>query len=273
MLLTDTQKFSQTDEKPNFMHGLWGRAGTEQPSTLRMDNVLQMLRTRFAVDSVVITLAGKDNEVVKVRCGDDPLEMDYRNALTACARGDAEVFVIEDVEPGEKTADSRRKTLRFYAGAPIVVSPLGAPVGTLSLMAAQPKAFSQMDRTIFRSAALAISAMMAMPQNAEMAVKIALASDKSVVVIDHSQAIEAVNQCFTKLTNLDYHDVYRLGVEQLLCLDRPHAGAVILSHALLVEIATQGLTRCMTKAAAQCLSRSCCSRCQTNKATSAKPFC
>ena len=247
MLLTDTQKFSQTDEKPNFMHGLWGRAGTEQPSTLRMDNVLQMLRTRFAVDSVIITLAGKDNEVVKVRCGDDPLEMDYRNALTACARGDAEVFVIEDVEPGEKTADSRRKTLRFYAGAPIVVSPRGTPVGTLSLMATQPKAFSQMDRTIFRSAALAISAMMAMPQNAEMAVKIALASDKSVVVIDHDQAIEAVNQRFTKLTNLDYHDVYRLGVEQLLCLDRPHAGAVILSHALLVEIATQGLTRCMTK--------------------------
>ena len=247
MLLTDTQKFSQADEKPNFMHGLWGRAGTEQPSTLRMDNVLRMLRTRFAVDSVVITLAGKDNEVVKVRCGDDPLEMDYRNALTACARSDAEVFVIEDVEPGEKTADSRRKTLRFYAGVPIVVSPHGAPVGTLSLMATQPKAFSQMDCSVLQSAALAISAMMVMPHDAAMAAKIVLLAKQSIVLIDHNQAIEAVNQRFSKLTNFDHHTVHRIGVEQVLCLDRPHAGALVLNHALLVEIAAQAATRCMTK--------------------------
>ena len=247
MLLTDTRKLGQTDEKPKCIHGLWAQAGVEQPSTLHMDAVLRMLRTHFDVDSVIITLAGKDNEVVKVRSGADPLEMDYRNALKACAVGNAEIFVIEDIEPGEKTADSGQKALRFYAGAAVVTSPRGSPVGTLGLMAAQPKAFSQMDRNILASAALAISAMMVMPHNPAMAAKIALAAVKGVVVIDHNQVIEAVNQRFTELTNFAHHDVQRMGVAQLLCLDRQHAGAVVLSHALLVEMATQGMTRCVIK--------------------------
>ena len=247
MFLTDTRKLSQTREKPNCIHGLWAQAGVEQPSTLRMDAVLRMLRTHFDVDSAIITLEDKDNKVVKVQSGADPLEMDYRNALKACAGGDAEIFVIEDIEPGEKTADSEQEALRFYAGASIVISPRGSPVGTLSLMATQPRAFSQMDRNVLESAALAISAMMVMPHNAAIAQKIALAAAKSVVVIDHNQAIEAVNQRFTELTNFAYHDVQRMGVAQLLCLDRQHAGAVVLSHALLVETAKQGMTRCVTK--------------------------
>ncbi len=220
----------------------------EQASTLHMDGVLQMLRTRFDVDSVVMTLVDKRDEVVRVRAGADPLEMDHSNALKACAGGDTEVFVVEDIEPGEKAADSEQKSLRFYAGVPIVITPRGSPVGTLSLMATRPKTFSQIDRRVLQSAALAISAMMVMPHDAAIAAKIALAAEKSVVLIDHNQAIEAVNHRFAKLTGLDYHAVHRIGVEQLLCLDRPHAGAVVLNHALLVETAAQGMTRCMVKA-------------------------
>lgn len=226
---------------------MWALAGVEQPSTLHMDAVLRMLRTYFDVDSVTITLAGKDGEVVKVRCGADPLEMDCRNALKACAGGDAEIFVVEDVEPCEEAAGSEQKTLRFYAGAAVVAGPHGPPVGALCLLATQPKAFRQLDRNILASAALAISAMMVMPHDPAMAAKIAVAAVKSVVVIDHNQAIEAVNRRFTELTHFAYHDVQRLGVAQLLCLDRQHTGAVVLSHALLVETATHGMTRCMTK--------------------------
>ena len=247
MLATDTLTTAQPDSNLIAIHTLWGQAVVEQPSTRRMDGVLRMLRKRFDVDSVIITLANKRGEVVKVRSGADPLEMDYGNALKACAGGKAEVFVVEDIEPDEKAADSEQKSLRFYAGAPIVIVPRGSSVGTLCLMATQPKAFSQIDRKVLQSAALAISAMMVMPHDAAMAAKIALVAEKSIVLIDHNQAIEAVNQRFSKLTNLDYHTVHRIGVEQLLCLDRPHAGAVVLSHALLVESAKQGMTRCMTK--------------------------
>lgn len=247
MLSTDTRKSKPVNESLSYIHALWGRQGLEQPSTMRMDTVLRMLRTHFHVDCIVVTLVSEDGEVVKVRCGADPLEMDCLNALNACSKGDAEVFIAEDIVPSKFINDFEQKALRFYAGAPIVIEPRGTPVGTLSLFATKPKAFSQKDRNVLRSVALAISAMMVMPHNAPMAAKIALAGDKSVVLIDDNQVIEAVNQRFTKLTNFHYHDVRRIGMDQLLCLDRPHAGAIILSHALLVEIATHGMTRCMTK--------------------------
>ena len=228
------------------LHALWGREEDIQPTALRMDAALRMLLDRFKADSAVVTLSGADGTFVKMVCGTDPLAMDCRNALKACAAGGNGIFVIEDVALRDEV-DATRQSMRFYAGAPIVAATNGAPVGTLSLMAAQPLKLSEVDRALLQSAALLISAMMVMPHNPGVATKIALSAEKSVILVNEDQAIEAINKRFTQLSRFDYHDVQRIGLEQLLCLDRPNAGAIVIGHALLTEIAGRGMTRCMTK--------------------------
>ena len=263
MFSHETATTQQSQSDTDSLHALWGREGVEQPCTLRVDGVLRMLLKRFCVDSVVITLRDKDGAVVKIRRGENPLETDYGSALAACADGDRNMCVLEDVDTADKTADitvaitaaitadktadSAQKKIRFYAGAPLFIEPLGDPVGALSLMATQPKTFSDTDRSILKSAALAVSAMLVMPHNPAAAADLALSAQEGVVVISHDQAIEAVNQRVTQLTHLSPTDAQRLGVEQLLCLNKEHAGAVVLGHALLVEQAAHCRTRCRTK--------------------------
>lgn len=214
---------------------------------LQMDGVLRMLLKRFGVASVVITLRDKDGAVVKICCGDNPLKLDYSSALAACAGGSHTICVFEDIETTGQAASLAPKTIRFYAGAPLFIEPGGEPVGALSLLATQPKTFSETDRFILASAALAVSAMLVMPHNPAAATAIALSAEKSVVLLNHHQAVEAVNQRFTQLTHLSAADAQRMGVDYLLCLQREHAGAVVLGHALLVETAAHGKTHCRTK--------------------------
>ena len=247
MLQTDNPKIWQSSSEAVTLHALWGGEEDAQPSTIRMDAALKMLRDRFKVDSVVVTLKDADGKFVKIVCGVDPLMMDCRNALKACAEGGNGVFVIEDIELRDAADHPTRQAMRFYAGAPIVAGTDGALVGMLSLMAAQPVTLSETDRAVLQSAALLVSAMMIMSHRPEAAARIALSADKSVILVNHDQAIEAVNKRFTRLSSFDYHSVQRIGLEQLLCLDRPNAGAMVIGHALLAEIAGQGVTRCMTK--------------------------
>ena len=244
---TDIPKIWQSTKDVISLHVIWGRETDNQPSTIRMDAALKMLLDRFKVDSAVISFNSTESTLVKVVCGIDPQMMDCRNALKACAEGGNGVFVVEDIALRDSADHPTRQAVRFYAGVPIVASTDGIPVGLLSLLAAQPITLSETDRAILQSAALLVSAMMIMPHRPEVAAKIALSADKSVLLVNHDQAIEAVNKRFTRLSSFDYHAVQCIGLEQLLCLDRPNAGAMVIGHALLAEIAGQGITRCMTK--------------------------
>ena len=247
MLSTDIPEIWQSSSDAVTLHALWGREEDSQPSTIRLDAALKMLLDRYKVDSAVVTLKDAESTFVKIVCGADPLMMDCRNALKACAEGGNGVFVVEDIALRDAADHPTRQAMRFYAGAPIVASTDGTPVGTLSLMAAQPVTLSETDRAILQSAALLVSAMLIMPHRPDVAAKIALSAGKSVILVNQDQAIEAVNKRFTQLSRFDFHDVQRIGLEQLLCLERPNAGAMVIGHALLAEIAGQGMTRCMTK--------------------------
>ena len=247
MMASDIPKIWQTSSDSVTLHALWGREKETKPSTIRMDAALKMLLDRFKVGSAVVALKDADGTFVKIVCGTDPLMMDCRNALKACAEGGNGIFVIEDIALRDAADHPTRQAVRFYAGAPIVAGADGTVVGMLSLMAAQPVTLSETDRAVFQSSALLISAMMIMPHRPEVAARIALSAEKSVIIVNHDQAIEAVNKRFTRLSSFDYHAVQRIGLDQLLCLDRPNAGAMVIGHALLAEIAGQGMTRCMTK--------------------------
>ena len=246
MLSTDIPQIWQSSSDAVTLHALWGREEDSQPSTLRMDAALKMLLDRFKVDSAVVTLKDAEGTFVKIVCGADPLMMDCRNALKACAEGGNGVFVVEDIALRDAVDHPTRQAMRFYAGAPVVAGTDLTPAGMLSLMAAQPVTLSETDRAILQSAALLVSAMMIMPHRPDLAAKIALSAGKSVILVNQDQAIEAVNKRFTQLSRFDFHDVQRIGLEQLLCLERPNAGAMVIGHALLAEMPVVGLTRCHT---------------------------
>lgn len=244
---TNTPEVWQSGSDAVALHAWWARDEDIQPSTIHMDAALKMLIERFKVDSAVVTLADADGTFLKMSCGIDPLSMDCRNALKACAEGGNGLFVIEDIPLRSAAEHPARQAVRFYAGAPIIASAGGTPVGTLSLMASKPITLRETDRAILQSAALLVSAVMIMPHRPDIAAKVAISASKSVIIVNHDQTIEAVNSRFSQITRFDSHAVQHIGLEQLLCLDRPTSGAIVLGHALLAEISGQGMTRCMTK--------------------------
>ena len=116
----------------------------------------------------------------------------------------------------------------------------------LCLICVQPRGLSSAERMLFESLANTISAILLMPHNPTAAEATALMAEESVLLLGASQMIEAVNPRFTKLTSFTAIDLVKTGVDDLLCLDRPSSGALLISHALLAELPVVGLTRCHT---------------------------
>jgi PAS domain S-box-containing protein len=232
------------------LHTLWGDAKTDLPVAPAFDGLLHALKTRFNVAAVMISIASQDNAVVNIRSGAEPSSLHCREALVACAAAGHGVFVVEDIavpssEP-QPDGNVKETPVRFYAGAPLVISPGGQPVGALCLIGTRPQVFNPGDQRVLKSLAVAVSAMLVMPHKPAIAAAIALTAEKSALLINHDQAIEAINPRFQQLTGFAQADLTRTGVEELLCLDRPHSGALVLSHALLAEQPCVAMTRCHT---------------------------
>ena len=207
--------------------------------------MLRILKTRFRVTTAMVFMAQQGAVVINMCSGREPSELDCAGALALCQNQPDQLLVVEDVPDGHE-AMAGRNPVRFYAGAPLVISPGGRPTGMLCLMCVQPRGLSSAERMLFRSLASTISAMLLMPHNPIAAEAIALMAEKSVLLLGASQMIEAVNPRFTKLTSFTVHDLLKTGVDDLLCLDRPSSGALLISHALLAETPVVGLTRCHT---------------------------
>ena len=185
--------------------------------------------------------------VINMRSGSDPVQLDSCKALTLCRNQPDELFVIEDSEaPGDDLAGLQ--SVRFYAGAPLVISPRGAATGMLCLIDTKPRGFSRAERLLLMSIASAVSALLVMPHSPAAAQAIALQAQKSVLLLDQTQMIAAVNPRFTELAGFEAADLLKTGVDDLLCLNRPSSGAVQISHAMLTEIPVLAFTRCHTKA-------------------------
>lgn len=227
------------------LHTLWAQSDVVAQMSPIFAAVLQILRTRFRVTTAIVFMAQQDSVVVNMWGGCDPSVLDCAGALALCRNQGDELLVIEDVPEAEESK-GRRRPVRFYAGAPLVVSPGGVPTGMLCLVCVNPRGLSGVERMLFTSLAKAISAMLLMPHNPTAAEAIALTAEKSVLLLGAAQMIEAVNPRFVKLTNFTVNDLLKTGVDDLLCLDRPSSGALLISHALLAEMPVVGLTRCHT---------------------------
>ena len=228
------------------LHTLWAQSEVVERSPQAFHTVLEMLRTRFRVASVMVLVVQNDAVVINMRAGADPAELDCTSALNSCRRQPDHMLVIEEATELHDVAAGSR-CVRFYAGAPLLVNASDAAVGVLCLIDTKRRGFSRADRILLEAFAKTLSAMLLMPQDAAAARTIALSAGKSVLLLNDSQMVEAVNTRFTKLTNLGADDLLTIGIDELLCLDRPNSGALLISHALLAEIPAQGTTRCHTK--------------------------
>ena len=227
------------------LHTLWAQTDVAAQTSPIFAAILQIVRTRFRVTTAMVFMAQQGSVVINMWAGCDPDVLDCAGALALCRNQSDELLVIEDV-PDAEELKGRRTPVRFYAGAPLVVSPGGVPTGMLCLVCVKPRGLSSAERMLFTSLANAISAMLLMPHNPTAAEAIALTAEKSVLLLGATQMIEAVNPRFVKLTNFTVDDLLKTGVDDLLCLERPSSGALLISHALLAETPVVGLTRCHT---------------------------
>ena len=193
----------------------------------------------------MVIMAQQGSVVISMCSGSEPSELDCAGAMGLCENQPDQLLVIEDVPDVNESLIGPRP-VRFYAGAPLVISPGGRPTGMLCLICVQPLGLSSSERMLFQSLANIISAMLLMPHNPAAAEAIALMAEKSVLLLSASQMIEAVNPRFTKLTSFTVNDLLKTGLDDLFCLDRPSSGALLISHALLAEMPVVGLTRCHT---------------------------
>ena len=232
-------------DAPVSLHTLWAQKDVVCQTDPIFNSLLRILKTRFRVATVIVCMAQKGTSVIHMRAGPDPGHFYCTPALALCRGQHDQLLVIEDV-PGLDTDVAGTQPVRFYAGAPLAVRAGGAAVGMLCLIDSKPRGLSTAERLLFKSLANAISAMLLMPHDAGAAQAIALSAEKSVLLLDNTQMIEAVNARFTQLTNFAVNDLLKTGVDDLLCLDRPSSGALLISHALLAEMPVAGLTRCHT---------------------------
>ena len=226
---------------------MWAQKNQQDRASPILEATLRILKTRFRVATVMLLMARNDTVVINMRVGADPDQLDSALALSRCRSQTNALYVIEDaVAVDGNSANSQ--SVCFYAGAPLVTRLGGAATGMLCLIDTKPRGFSRADRMLLKSLASAVSAVLLMPHSPAAALAIALGAEKSVLVLDQSQMVEAVNLRFTELTGFGAADLLKTGVDDLLCLNRPSSGAVQISHAMLTEIPVTALTRCHAKA-------------------------
>jgi len=233
-------------DSPASLHTVWAQKELAAQVSPVFDALLGILKTRFRVTTAMIFMVRNGSALINMRFGTDPGRLDCKAALTLCGGQANQLFVIEDAAATDNET-SEHQSVGFYAGAPLVISADGPAAGMLCLIHTKPLGFSRADRMLLEGLANAVSALLLMPHNPVEAQAIALSAVKGVLLLGEAQMVEAVSPRFTELTGFAAHDLLKTGVDDLLCLDRPSSGALLISHALLAEAPAQGMTRCHTK--------------------------
>ena len=229
------------------LHTVWAKNEPPVQFSPVCDALLRTIKARFRVVTVTVFMARDGVTVLNAHTGYDPTSLNAEAALALCRDQASELCVMEDIAQQSSEVHAP-KSVRFYAGAPLVGSAGGTPAGMLCLVHTEPKGFSRPDRMLLQALANVISAMLLMPHDPVAAQALALSSSKSILLLDPAQTVEAVNARFTELTDFTISDLLKTGVDDLLCLDRPNTGALVVSHAMLAETPARGITRCHTKA-------------------------
>ena len=126
----------------------------DTPPEQRFDRIIEFARGEFEVPTVLLSLVDGERQWFKSRIGLDASETPRNISFCGHAILQPELLVIEDARLDPRFADNPLVTapphIRFYAGAPLELSP-GLRVGTLCLLGPEPRVFDATDRAILGS--------------------------------------------------------------------------------------------------------------------------
>lgn len=123
----------------------------DTPPEERFDRITAFAVQEFGVPTALISLVDAHRQWFKSRIGLDQVESPRATSFCGHAILGNETLVIPDALQDPRFADNPAVTgppyTRFYAGAPLVL-PSGHVVGTLCLIAPQPRDYDALDRAI-----------------------------------------------------------------------------------------------------------------------------
>jgi PAS domain S-box-containing protein len=217
-----------------------------------LKSIAHMVRVRFKSDSVQIWLSTNDKPKLYAAIGLGALELDPQalfnlpilvSATPVQRRLTPPVPFVYFAEKVDKTVD-----VGFYTGVPIVGRPGKPAVGTLCLLHDHDLQLSLLDQALLEALGVAIGAVLNESIKPADTDTIIQGSPEAILLFSSVDGISTANKRFTQLTGSSTKDLSRVVLDDLLCLDRPHAGAQILQSALLAQIPASAMTRCLTKA-------------------------
>ncbi len=115
-------------------------AGAEK----RFDRITADVREHFAVSWAFIVLIPGDCHIIKSAAGPDDQDLPWVYDLCARTLETNKTFIVTDAAASPEFSDDA-PTVRFYAGHPLHMAD-GRRIGTLCLIADQPRTFSTEDR-------------------------------------------------------------------------------------------------------------------------------
>jgi GAF domain len=121
----------------------------------RLERIAETARSVFGADVATISLMDGDRQRVLAAAGMKPFEMPRSASLSQYTLGSRTAFVVPDThsDPRFRRMHAAAIGLRFYAGYALRC-PDGQPVGTLAVLAADPRPLESVDIELLRDIAL-----------------------------------------------------------------------------------------------------------------------
>ncbi|WP_269629844.1 GAF domain-containing protein [Pelomonas sp. BJYL3] len=123
----------------------------DTPPEQRFDRIVEFAAQEFEVPIVLVSLVDAQRQWFKARVGLDACETGRDESFCAHALAADDVLEVPDALQDPRFADNPLVLgpphIRFYAGAPLNVSP-GLNLGTLCLIDRQPRQLDEVDRHI-----------------------------------------------------------------------------------------------------------------------------
>jgi hypothetical protein len=131
----------------------------------RFDRIIELARSAFSADIAAITLMDGDHQWMLAASGIERIAMPRSNSIGVFTLGARAGFVVGDLSADRRFDDMYAAGIgmRFYAGLPLH-APNGQPVGTLCVLAAEPRTADTVDLELLRDIAMLVQREMWVPQ-------------------------------------------------------------------------------------------------------------
>jgi GAF domain-containing protein len=114
-----------------------------------LEDACEQVQERFGVEMVLVTVVGRERQIVKARVGTDFAGSSRPDAFCDHLIRSDEVLVVEDARQDPRFAANPLVTgepfIRFYAGAPLIYMQ-DIRLGGLCLLDTQPRELTPLDR-------------------------------------------------------------------------------------------------------------------------------